>query len=310
MDKLRAMELLVSAAELGSFSAAGRRAGLSPASVSRHVTELEEHLGVTLVHRSTRNLVLSEAGRGFVARAEAILAGIRSAEADAVSMQETPRGVLRVHSRTMFGLAVLAPLQPEFARQYPEVVVELHLSERPVRLREDGFDLDFRISPPQDLGLMRRRLFLSERVLIASADYLKGAPPLKVPQDLLNHACLPYVLGHDAVYWRFVRGDKTEELAVPVGFASNNGQVLLEAARRGHGIALLDHYTVAGDIAEGRLVRLLPDYRITNTTFEEGIFATFPETVQVPTKLRVYLDFVAENWRSHARIPDTDRPEH
>lgn len=310
MDKLRAMELLVEAAERGSFSAAGRRFGLSPASVSRQISDLEAHLGVTLVHRSTRNLALSEAGQTFVPRAEAILAGVRAAEADAASLQETPRGVLRVHSRTMFGIAVLAPLQTDFAALYPEVTVELHLSERPVRLREDGFDLDFRIAPPQEQGLMRRRLFHSDRVLIASPDYLAGKPPVSAPQDLTQHACLPYVLGHDAVYWRFALGGTIEELAVPVAFASNNGQVLLECARRGHGIALLDHYTVAADIAAGRLVRLLPDYRVSNTTFEEGIFATYLETVQVPLKLRIYLDFVAEKWRSLAGIPETAAAQH
>jgi len=310
MDKLRAMELLVAAAETGSFSGAGRRFGLSPASVSRHVSELEAHLGVTLVHRSTRSLSLSEAGQTFVPRAEAILSGVRAAEADAASLQETPRGVLRVHSRTMFGISVLAPLQPEFAARYPEVTVELHLSERPVRLREDGFDLDFRIAPPQEAGLMRRRLFASERILIAAPEYLARSAPVRTPGDLMNHACLPYILGHDVVYWRFVRGDRTEELAVPVAFTSNNGQVLLETARRGYGIALLDHYTVAADVAAGRLVRLLPEYRVTNSTFEEGIFATFPETVQVPTKLRIYLDFVAENWRRHAGIPEKAKGRH
>lgn len=310
MDKLRAMELLVATAETGSFSAAGRRFNLSPASVSRHITDLEAHLGVTLVHRSTRSLTLAEAGESFVARAEGILASIRAAEADAASLQDVPRGVLRVHSRTMFGVSVLAKLQSDFAAMYPEVMVELHLSERPARLREDGFDLDFRIAPPQEAGLMRRRLFASERVLIASPDYLASAPPLKVPADIRNHACLPYILGADAVYWRFMTGGETEEIAVPVAFASNNGQVILETARRGHGIALLDDYTVAEDLQAGRLVRLLPEVRVTNATFEEGIFATYLETVQVPTKLRVYLDFVAGSWQRFAGLGDNVASRH
>ncbi|WP_136637709.1 LysR family transcriptional regulator [Pseudooceanicola onchidii] len=310
MDKLRAMELLVATAETGSFSAAGRRFNLSPASVSRHVSDLEAHLGVTLVHRSTRNLTLAEAGETFVARAEGILASIRAAEADTASLQDVPRGVLRVHSRTMFGIAVLAKLQSDFAALYPEVTVELHLSERPARLREDGFDLDFRIAPPQEAGLMRRRLFASERVLIASPEYLAQAPTLTAPSDIRHHACLPYILGPDTAYWRFMKGGEIEEIAISAAFASNNGQVILEAARRGHGIALLDEYTVAEDLREGRLVRLLPDVRVTNATFEEGIFATFLETVQVPTKLRVYLDFVAASWQRFAGLTDNVAPRH
>lgn len=310
MDKLRAMELLVATAETGSFSAAGRRFSLSPASVSRHISDLEAHLGVTLVHRSTRNLTLAEAGETFVARAEGILASIRAAEADTASLQDVPRGVLRVHSRTMFGISVLAKLQSEFAALYPEVTVELHLSERPARLREDGFDLDFRIAPPQEAGLMRRRLFLSERVLIAAPGYLDHAPGLESAGDIRNHACLPYILGPDAVYWRFLKGGETEEIAIPVAFASNNGQVILEAVRRGHGIALLDEYTVADDLKQGRLIRLLPEYRVTNATFEEGIFATFLETVQVPTKLRVYLDFVAASWQRFTGLSENVAARH
>src|SRR5690606_27969541 len=115
MDRLKAMELLVLAVQSGSFSAAGRRCGLSPASVTRYISELEAHLGVTLVHRSTRNLTLSEAGQVFLPKAEAILSSLRAAEADAASLQEAPRGVLRVHSRVMFGVSVLAPLQAAFS---------------------------------------------------------------------------------------------------------------------------------------------------------------------------------------------------
>ncbi|OWU84518.1 transcriptional regulator [Oceanicola sp. 22II-s10i] len=310
MDKVRAMELLVAAAETGSFSAAGRRFNLSPASVSRHISDLEAHLGVTLIHRSTRSLALAEAGQTFVARAEAILESIRAAEADAASLQDVPRGVLRVHSRTMFGISVLAKLQADFHRAFPEVSVELHLSERPARLREDGFDLDFRISPPQESGLMRRRLLASRRLMIAAPDYLRNAPPLTRPSDLKGHACLPYVLGHDVVYWRFNRGSETEEIAIPAAFASNNGHVLLEAVRRGHGIALLDEYTVAADINAGNLIHLMPEFSVTNATFEEGIFATYLETVQMPIKLRVYLDFVAQNWRRYTGLADNVAARH
>ena len=301
MDKLRAMALLVATAETGSFSQTGRRFGLSPASVSRQIAELEERLGVTLVHRSTRNLVLSEAGQLYARQAEMILASVDAADAGMSAMQQVPTGVLRVHSRTMFGVAVLAPLQVDFARQYPDVTVELHLSEKPVRLREDGYDLDFRIAAPQEAGLMRKRLFLSQRIIVASPDYLASAPPVDVPEDIRRHNCLVYWINGDPVTWRFLEGRAVEEVQVPANFASNNGQVLLEAAKAGQGLALLDDYTVADDLAAGRLRRVLPEYRITNTTFEEGIYATYLEGMQVPLKLRLYLDFISYSWARRVR---------
>lgn len=304
MDKLKAMTLLVSTAETHGFSETGRRFGMSTASVSRRISELEEHLGVVLLHRSTRNLVLTEAGQAYVREAEEILAAVSRAEAGVIALQDSPNGLLRVHSRTMFGLSLLAPLQAEFAEKYRDLTVELHLSERPARLREDGFDVDFRIAPPQESGLMRKRMFQSERILVASPDYLDEAPPIRRPRDLAEHRCLVYWLGADPPYWRFRKNQRVEELGIPSNFFSNNGQALLEAARGGHGLALLDDYTVAGDIRSGRLRRVLSDYQVTNTTFEGGVFATFLETSQMPAKLRVYLDFISDSLPRHmGRVP-------
>lgn len=298
MDKLRAMELLLSVAETRSFSETGRRQNMSTASVSRRLSELEDVLGVTLIHRSTRNLTLSEAGNAYAVRAREILSAVGQADAGVTALQDSPYGVLRLHSRTMFGLKVLTPLQAGFSRKYPDLMVELHLSERPARLREDGFDIDFRIAPPQENGLMRRRLFLSDRVLVAAPEYLRdhGAPAS--PEDLRDHNCLVYWLGADPPYWRFQKDDRIQEIRVRSGFSTNNGQVLLEAAKSGLGFALLDDYTVAEDLASGRLVQVLKEYRITNTSFEDGIYATFLETVQVPTKIRVFLDYLTENMSS------------
>eukprot|EP00903_Cladosiphon_okamuranus_P017204 g15849.t1 len=270
------MELFVATAETGSFSGAGRLYGLSPASVSRHVNDLEAALGVALLHRSTRALGLTEGGETYLRDARDILASVKAADTAASARLDHVGGVLRVHSRTMFGVSVLAKLQPAFQRLYPDLVVDLHLSERQVRLREDGFDLDFRIAPPQESGLIRRRLFESRRILVAAPAYLDSAPPL--------------------VYWRFRDGQQEEEIHIPTAFSSNNGLVLLEMVRNGRGLALLDEYTVAEDIAKGDLVELLPHLRITNATFEEGIFATYLQTPFVPAKLRHYLDFVSANW--------------
>lgn len=296
MDKLRALELFVATAEAGSFSAAGRLYGLSPASVSRHINELEDTLGVTLIHRSTRALALTESGTNYLRDARNILASVRAADAAVADQTEQPQGLLRVHSRTMFGLSVLARLQPAFSELYPDLVVDLHLSEKLVRLREDGFDLDFRIAPPEEPGLVRRRLFLSHRILVTSPAYLARTPAIAAPQDLEAHRCLTYWINHERVTWRFRNGSDNCEFAAPTAFSSNNGLVLLSMALAGQGIALLDDYTVADPLANGALMQVLPDWRVTNTTFEEGIFVTYTEAPFIPKKLRCYIDFVARNW--------------
>lgn len=289
MDKLRAMGLLVATAETGSFSATARRVGMSTASVSRRVSELEAHLGVTLIHRSTRALTLSEAGETYVVHARAILAQVAQTEAGASAVQDAPQGVLRVHSRTIFGLSVLTGAQAAFSRQHPNLTVELYLSEHPARLREDGFDVDFRMTRPTESGIAMRQLLQSHRVLVASPAYLEQAPALTTPRDLDAHQCLVYWLDSDPPFWRF----RKEDIAIAPRFASNNGQVLRQAARQGQGVALLDDYTVAQDIRAGRLVRLLPDYRVTNTSFDTGIYAIWLDAPQIPAKVRLYLDHIA-----------------
>lgn len=296
MDKLRAMALFIATAERGSFSAAGRLYGLSPASVSRHINELEVALGVTLIHRSTRALTLTESGLNYLHDARDILAKVKTAENAVVDQNEQPRGLLRVHSRTMFGVSVLARLQPEFAALFPDLVVDLHLSEKPVRLREEGFDLDFRIAPPAEHGLVRRRIFLSSRILVATPGYLARHNAVDKPRDLLVHACLTYWINHERVCWRFRDGEREVEVDIPSAFSSNNGLVLLAMALAGQGIALLDDYTVSEHLRSGALLQVLPDLHVTNTTFEEGIFVTYSETPFVPAKLRCYIDFVVKRW--------------
>jgi len=162
------MELFVSAVREGSLSAAGRRVGLSPASVSRQVAALEAALNVQLLNRTSRTLALTDAGREYLARLEPILQNLAEAEAAAAALQTTPRGTLRVHSRLMFGMRVVAPLIPALQARYPELRVELRLSEHPARLAEEEIDIDLRIGAPPDAQLMQRLLLRSERVLVAS----------------------------------------------------------------------------------------------------------------------------------------------
>lgn len=298
MNKLRAMELFLATADSGSFSAAGRLHGLSPASVARHVSDLEARLGVLLIHRSTRALTLTESGEIYRRDARDILASVKAAETAIADLNDTPRGLLRVHSRTMFGVSVLSRLLPEFRGLYPDLLVDLHLSEQAMRLHEDGFDLDFRIAPPAEQGLIQRRILQSRRILVAAPGYLKKTAPITRPTDLMRCACLTYWISHEQVFWRFRDGRTEEELPVPSAFSSNNGLLLLDMALAGQGVALLDDYTVADHIASGALAALLPHLQVTNTSFETGIYVTYREAPFIPVKMRIYIDFVAARWSS------------
>jgi len=137
-------------------------------------------------------------------------------------------------------------------------------------------------------------LLRSERILVAAPDYVARMPKLRQPGDLTAHNCLTYWMGPDDVVWKFMRKGKLSEIVVPSTFGSNNGIILCDLAVQGHGIALLDDYTVAGELKAGKLVRLMPGFQVTNSSFDEGIYATFLESSYLPEKIRVFVDYMAE----------------
>ncbi|OZI52857.1 LysR family transcriptional regulator [Bordetella genomosp. 4] len=295
MDRLRAMELFLSISKTESFSETARQFGVSATSVSRMITDFESELNVKLLLRSTRQVVLTEAGQEYARELEGILWNIDQAHRNITEIRAAPKGTLRVHSRMMFGLGVLPPLVAAFRQKYPDIHIELVLSEAKTDLRRNNFDIDFRISPPVEASLKRRILFKSERYLVASPAYLAKRARPERPADIAQHDCLAYLLPGDQYRWRFKQADAIEEVLITPRHVTNNGVALLELARLGEGVALLDDYTVHHDIARGTLIRLCPEYRVTNTTFEEGMYATILDTAMIPAKIRLFLDFVASH---------------
>jgi len=294
MDRLRAMELFLSISQTQNFSETARRFGISATVVSRMITDIEEQMKVKLLLRSTRQVALTESGQEYARQLEGILWQINELQSNITAISSAPQGLLRVHSRTMFGLGVLPPLVADFRRIYPAIDIELILTEAAVDLRRNHIDIDFRISPPEEAGVKRRMLFRSERHLVASPAYLAGRPALRAPDDILRHDCLAYRLPGEEVSWRFRLEEELRDVVFKPRHVSNNGIALLELARLGEGLVLLDDYTVHQDIASGRLQRLLPDWRITNKGFEEGMYATILDTPIIPAKVRLFVDFVAE----------------
>jgi len=295
MDKLRAMELFLSISQTRNFSETARRFGISATGVSRMITEIEDQMKVKLLLRSTRQVTLTESGQEYARQLEDILWRIKELQANVTAISSAPQGQLRVHSRVMFGLGVLPPLVAAFRKLYPAIHIQLTLTEAPVDLRRDQFDIDFRISPPVEAGVKRRMLFQSERYLVAAPSYLADRSAPRVPEDILAHECLAYQLPGDRYTWLFKQQDALNEIVFQPRHVSNSGIALLELARLGEGLALLDDYTVHNDIRLGRLVRVLDDHRISNKGFDEGMYATILDTPIIPAKIRLFLDFVAEH---------------
>ena len=295
MKSLDSVRLFVSTLKLGSLSAAARALGLSPATVSRRIAALEEELGVRLLDRNSRKLMPTEAGLIYRERMERILDDVAQTENLARHIKQTPEGLLRVHSRTLLGIRLIAPLLHRFSARYPDLIVDLHLSEEPVDLIERNFDVDLRLGPLEDSSYVMRKLAIGERIVVASPAYVRSHGALQVPEDLeRGHNCLTYRKHHEPTSWRYLKDGQERTLAVHGSVNANNGEVLRQSAISGLGIALLADWSVSDDIKAGRLVHLLPGYKLTNTTFDNGVYVLFRDTRMLPLKVRVFVDFLAD----------------
>lgn len=294
MEWLRATQLFVNVVQLGSLSAAARQTGLSPASVSRIIHALEENVGGRLLNRTSRRLNLTEAGEVYYGQVEQILHQITEANDSVARLQSTPRGMLRVHSRMLVGNQYVAPSLPGFIEKYPDIKVDLLLSNYAVDLVDQNIDVDIRIGKLDDSSLIVRKLAAAERVVCATPGYVESHEPIKSPADLANHNCLTYRLHLGRTMWRFLDKDGTLiEVPVVGSMQSDNGEALITAAVSGLGVAMMQEWSIRNELKSGTLVRLLPGYQASHIEFDNGIYAVFPHSRQVPSKVRVFVDYIA-----------------
>ena len=258
MDRLRSMEVFVAVVDAGSFTAAADAFGLSPVMVGKHIRQLEERLGARLLTRTTRRQSLTEIGRQYAERCRAILADIAAAESGAEAMRSTPRGTLRISAPLSFGSLRLAPAMTDYLERYPDVSLDLSLSDRVVDLVEDGFDAAIRIADDIDPGLVARPLQPYRMMLCASPAYLARAGTPRTPADLMRHECLDFTPLNRRVRWNL---EGYADSAFPASrFRANNGVALRMAALRGLGIVLQSEALLEEDVAAGRLVPVLAQY--------------------------------------------------
>lgn len=309
LDIAQAMRVFTAVVDGGSFAGAADRMGLSRGMATRYVAQLESHLGVRLLHRTTRSLSLTPPGNDYYLRAQQILGLIADAEAGAASEAAIPRGTLRVTTPSIFGVRHLVPASAAFVRQHPAIEVDLSVSERVVDLVEEGFDLAVRVTQSVAPGLIARKLAPVRMVACAAPAYLRRHGTPGQPEDLARHACLVYSGSIHRNEWRFRRDG--EECAVKVSgpICSNSGDVLLGAAVAGLGVIYEPTFLVYEALRERKLVPVLPRW----APEEFGLFAVYANRRFLPPKVRRYIDFLAERfgptpyWDATPRSPRAPR---
>ncbi len=301
LDRLTGMQVFARVAALGSLSAAARALGMSQTMAAKHVAALETRLGVKLLHRTTRRLTLTEAGREYLDSAERILAEIDDTEASIAAGAAEVRGTLRLNAPLSFGIREIAPILPELALIYPALSVDLGLNDRQVDLVEEGWDLVVRIGDLRRSALTVRRLAACHTVVCAAPAYLDRHGTPKTVADLARHNCLGYTLSqtHGAESWQF-GADRKTRVAIQGNLKANNGDALVLAAAGGQGIVYMPLFLVAREIEAGLLVPIELDHAPITV---DGIFAVHAGGHRPPAKVRATIDFLAKHLAEPSRYP-------
>ena len=289
MNAFEDMRLFVQVLESRSFTAAAEQLGISKQYISRRLMQLESRLGARLLNRSTRRLDVTALGQSYYDSAVRLLAEVEQVEQGIAGQGAEPRGTLRVSAPLSFAMAQLGSLMPQFLQRYPQVQVELDLSDRPVDLLGEGYDLVLRIGVLEDSSLIARRIASIARVYCASPAYLAARGTPAAPQDLATHDCLPY--GHARqVQWRFQVDGKPLVIGVSGRMRANNGELLRDAALAGMGIAYLPRFIVEHAVARGDLQTVLDEF----VTEPLALFAVYPQHRQTSRPVQVLVEFLRE----------------
>lgn len=301
MELSSQMLLYARVVESGSFSGAARALRQSPSAVSKQIGALEDRLGVRLLNRTQAGILMTSEGRAFYNRCSAVAKAVTEAETMVEALAGSPRGTLQVTATVAFGKAQILPLLPVFLERYPDIRIDLELTDRPANVFSEDLDLAIRFTEQlDDDNVIIRKIAPNRRIICAAPSYVArhGAP--EMPSDLAAHNCLRLSTVARWNEWNFVGKDGVETVEVSGNFDANSADAVYHACLAGVGIARLSTYLVGDDVAAGRLVQLLPDH------VKQGsdLVAVYSEKRHLAPKVRVFLDFLTE---SFGRVPPWER---
>jgi len=287
---LVALKAFITVVETGGFNRAADQLEASAAAVSRRISGLEGALGVKLLHRTTRQIDLTEAGRQFYTDVVNIIESLEQAEEKIQTGRETIKGNLRIAAPLSFGIDCIAPILPNFMKRHPELKVHLQLEDRFTDLVAEGIDVAIRIGSLKDSTLVATRLASIPMIFCASAEYLASHGEPEIPEDLSAHECLHYSLLSTRENWTFSTGDDAPDVEISGPLSTNNGDVLKEAAIQGLGITGTPTFIVEDALEDGRLKAILTDYNPEPL----GLYAVRPSRHFTPARVRALIDYLKE----------------
>jgi len=290
MTQIKDLHVFVAVAESGSFSAAARSLRLSPSTVSKLISRIENRVGVRVFDRSLKAAILTREGEIYLQHVRRTIDAVAELESLGESLARVPHGTLRVHAGPSFTRSQLAPLLPEFAARYPDLRIEFRLGPQFVGLAGD-MDIAIHFGALADSSLVLRKIATSRRILCAAPSYLDRHGVPRLPRDLTSHRLLNYTMpGRET--WPFYRGQKVEHVPIQSQLCADQADLLLELVRQGMGIVRLPEFDVADDFASGRLVPVLASY-----TRREAIYAVVRSRRNLSPRLRVFIDFIEQKLR-------------
>lgn len=290
---ISSLEILRKVAQQGSFAAAARTLDLDPSSVSRTIASLEEQLSLRLFQRTTRRLLLTEAGDVYLKRVDPLLNELDYALDEARKVSEGPSGHLRMTASVSFGQACLLPHIKEFNQLYPDIKLELRLTDSVVDLVADGIDLACRLAPTSNSELIGIRLFDTHYRVCVSPGYLAHGTNINCPEDLEQHNCPVFTLPQYRTQWLFKDMDSNlTKVRIKSDLSISSALALRECALSGLGPVLLADWLVDDDIEEGRLLQLLTKYQVSAEDFDTAVWLLYPSRSFLPSKTRVMIDFL------------------
>ncbi len=293
-----ALSFFVLLARHKNLSAVARALGVTPPAATRKLQQLEERLGVRLANRTTRSISLTSEGELFLTQATRILADIKEMENSVTNQRHQPRGVLRVNASLGFGRRRISALASEFALKYPEIELDLQLTDKPVDLIANHIDLAIRFGSLPDRRLVARRLLSNRRFLCASPKYLRKYGEPQNVADLANHRCIIHTQNDEAHgTWRFTRQQHTEVVKVKAAMSSNDGDIALSWALDGHGLMIRSEWDVNKYVEARRLKIVLRDF----TLEPADLCMYYPSRENLPARVRVFIDFVVAKFEKEVR---------